>query len=76
MHVFALLAAFNTIGVELLGNPQINGQKLTMLYAGPDDQQELVGQVVAGVGFIPEYVGPIRYARNLEAIAELWIHIG
>ena len=21
------------------------------------------------------YVGPIRYARNLEAIAELWIHL-
>ncbi len=31
--------------------------------------------VVAGVGFRPEYVGPIRYARNLEAIAELWIHL-
>ena len=22
------------------------------------------------------YVGPIRYARNLEALAELWIHMG
>lgn len=22
-----------------------------------------------------QYVGPIRYARNLDAIAELWIHL-
>ena len=27
------------------------------------------------VGFKPFYVGPIRYARNLEAMAELWIHM-
>lgn len=27
-------------------------------------------------GFAPRYVGPIRYARNLESLAELWIHCG
>lgn len=36
----------------------------------------MVEKVIAGVGFLPVYVGPIRYARNLEAIAELWIHLG
>jgi len=27
------------------------------------------------VGFRALWVGPIRYARNLEAMAELWIHM-
>ena len=31
--------------------------------------------VISGTGFSPKHVGPIRYARNLEAIAELWIHL-
>jgi predicted dinucleotide-binding enzyme len=29
----------------------------------------------ADVGFKPEYVGPIRAARNLEYMAELWVHM-
>jgi len=29
----------------------------------------------ADVGFKPEYVGPIRAARNLEHMAELWVHM-
>ena len=31
--------------------------------------------MIAGTGFDPRYVGTIRYARNLEAMAELWIHL-
>ena len=34
------------------------------------------GISVICTGFDPRYVGTIRYARNLEAIAELWIHLG
>ena len=49
-----------------------------MMIAGDPDEtsRKIVEEVVAGVGFKPFYVGPIRYARNLEAIAELWIHMG
>lgn len=73
-------AAFNTVGVEHLGagnGSAINGQQLTMLFAGPKGgaPYELAQSVIAGVGFVPKYVGPIRYARNLDAIAELWIHL-
>lgn len=32
-------------------------------------------QVISTVGFAPVLVGPIRAARNLESIAELWIHM-
>ena len=65
--------AFNTVGVEhmkaALGKD--------MMFAGDADEesQKIVADVIKGVGFKPFYVGPIRYARNLEAIAELWIHM-
>ena len=57
------------------GGEGITGQQLTMLLAGAPEGRDIAELVVAGVGFKPKYVGPIRYARNLEAIAELWIHL-
>jgi predicted dinucleotide-binding enzyme len=72
--------AFNTIGAEHMDRAAdfLPGQRLTILFAGPDNKvkKEVVEDVIAGVGFEPAYVGPIRYARNLEAMAELWIHLG
>ena len=59
--------AFNTLGVEHMAD----GTGKDMMYAGPDKD---IAPIVASVGYRPIYVGPIRYARNLEAIAELWIH--
>ena len=63
---------FNTIGAEHMAPGQAAGKD--MFFCGPPEDSELVGQVVQAVGFKPIYVGPIRYARNLEAMAELWIH--
>ncbi|KAL4423168.1 hypothetical protein ABPG77_007821 [Micractinium sp. CCAP 211/92] len=74
----AVYKAFNTVGVEQLGAPDgslIGGQQLTMLFAGPAERRGEAEAVITGVGFAPKYVGPIRYARNLDAIAELWIHL-
>jgi 8-hydroxy-5-deazaflavin:NADPH oxidoreductase len=72
--------AFNTIGAEHMDKAGdfLPGQRLTMMFAGSDDKmkREVVEDVIAGVGFEPAYIGPIRYARNLEALAELWIHLG
>lgn len=59
--------AFNTLGVEHMRD----GTGKDMMYCGPDTD---IAEVVAAVGYKPYYVGPLRYARNLEAIAELWIH--
>lgn len=64
--------SFNTLGVEHMKH----ALGKTMMIAGdPDDaSRKIAEEVVAGVGFKPFYVGPIRYARNLEAIAgELFI---
>lgn len=77
--------AFNTVGAEHMeaadgrlipgGAP---GGALTMLFCGPGEAKEceIVEKVISGVGFVPRYVGPIRYAKNLEALAELWVHLG
>lgn len=66
--------AFNTLGVEHMAN----AKGKDMMFCGPSENEEALGlvtEVVSAVGFKPYYVGPIRYARNLEAIAELWIHL-
>eukprot|EP00878_Enallax_costatus_P013208 GHUV01013806.1.p1 GENE.GHUV01013806.1~~GHUV01013806.1.p1 ORF type:complete len:170 (+),score=44.95 GHUV01013806.1:1605-2114(+) len=69
--------AFNTIGDNILGQPDAIGTPISMMFAGPDGSgKDAVSNLIADVGFEPCYVGPIRYARNLEAIAELWIHLG
>lgn len=73
--------AFNTVGAEHIARPDgsLTNQKLPedMLVAGDPDPSArgLAMAVVKAAGFRPHYVGPIRYARNLEAIAELWIHL-
>lgn len=83
-HVFK---AFNTIGSEHMATPQgdrvFGGAAaaeergpLTMMFAGAEAKRDVAEAIVRDVGFAPRYVGPIRYARNLEAIAELWIHAG
>jgi len=69
----AVFKAFNSLGVEHMVNPA--GKD--MFVAG-DERPEYKAKamaVVQAVGFKGRYVGPIRYARNLEAMAELWIHL-
>lgn len=65
--------SFNTLGVEHM---KYAFGKDMMIAGDPDEKaREVAEGVVSSVGFKPFYVGPIRYARNLEAIAELWIHM-
>ena len=65
--------SFNTVGLEHM--KEALGKD--MLIAGdPEPSSRAIAEgVVAAVGFKPFYVGPIRYARNLEAMAELWVHM-
>lgn len=48
---------------------------LKMMFCGPEEHQEVAAEVISAVGFSPQYIGPMRYARNLEAIGELWVHL-
>eukprot|EP00887_Chlorella_sp_A99_P005451 scaffold1.g5451.t1 len=71
--------SFNTTGVEHLAHPdgtRVTGQRLTMLFAGAPERQDVAARVIELVGFIPVYVGHIRYARHLEVLAELYVHLG
>eukprot|EP00775_Hariotina_reticulata_P004733 gene4733-4983_t len=69
--------AFNTVGTSLMLQPDVLGTPISLMFAGPDDPsaKEQVAAIIKEVGFEPFYVGPIRYARNLEAIGELWTHL-
>jgi predicted dinucleotide-binding enzyme len=75
--------ALNSIGAAHYGKPPHHG-KLALadgLIAGPgiDEGREAaaalacVFAVVSDVGLTPRWVGPLRYARNLESLAELWV---
>ncbi|PNW73429.1 hypothetical protein CHLRE_14g631600v5 [Chlamydomonas reinhardtii] len=72
--------AFNTVPVEIMAAadgssiPEVGGP-LTLLYAGGPERHELAEEVIRAVGFVPVRVGPIRYARNLESIAEMYVHL-
>lgn len=73
--------AFNTVGVGLMPHGDgatiegWSGGQLSMLYAGGPDKRDVAERIISDIGWRPVYVGPIRYARNLEALAELWIHL-
>ncbi|GLC35776.1 hypothetical protein PLESTB_000493000 [Pleodorina starrii] len=74
-HVFK---AFNTIGTNHMAQADgssLCGEQLSMMFAGGPGGRDLAEEVIGATGFRPEYLGPIRYARNLEAVAELWIHL-
>ena len=71
--------AFNTVGVEHMAHPDgslVTGQRLTLLFAGSAARQAEAAALIRTVGFLPHWVGHVRYARNLEALAELYIHCG
>jgi predicted dinucleotide-binding enzyme len=70
--------AFNTIGVLHLGNGTFQGTKATMMYAGDAQDAEAVATVellIRDADFEPQWVGPMRFARHLESIAELWVNM-
>ncbi|KAL4418746.1 hypothetical protein ABPG77_006419 [Micractinium sp. CCAP 211/92] len=71
--------AFNTVGLEHMAAPAgklVNRRRLTLMYAGAEERAQQAGDLISAVGFEPQYVGHIRHARNLEALAELYIHLG
>ena len=70
--------AFNTIGVRHLGDGTFQGTKASMMYAGNASDKEAVSVVeslIRDTDFEPQWVGPMRFARNLESIAELWANM-
>eukprot|EP01098_Paradermamoeba_levis_P000814 TRINITY_DN10942_c0_g1_i1.p1 TRINITY_DN10942_c0_g1~~TRINITY_DN10942_c0_g1_i1.p1 ORF type:complete len:222 (-),score=51.31 TRINITY_DN10942_c0_g1_i1:121-786(-) len=70
--------ALNTVPAEHFAHPDgslINGKTLVALVAGHPEKKDLALKVIEAIGLETAYVGPIRYARNLESLAELYIHM-
>ena len=65
--------SFNTVGVEHMAAAL--GKDMLIAGDAEEKYRTICEAVVAAVGFKPFYCGPIRYARNLEAMGELWIHM-
>jgi 8-hydroxy-5-deazaflavin:NADPH oxidoreductase len=68
--------AFNTFGAEIHERPEFGGTNADLYVAG-DDAEAKGATIELGraIGFEPIDVGPLRNARNLEAMAMLWIHL-
>jgi predicted dinucleotide-binding enzyme len=71
-----VVKAFNTASVKAMLDPVFGGAKATMFYCGDDSQaKEIVGQLIADVGFEPVDAGPLSVSRYLEPLAMLYIHL-
>lgn len=69
-----VVKAFNTVGFNIMENPDFNGRKSTMLVAGDDaTAKSKVSVLAAELGFDPVDAGPLHQARYMEALAWLWI---
>jgi predicted dinucleotide-binding enzyme len=69
-----VVKAFNSTGFGNMRNPQIKGEKITMLYAGDDSAaNDTVKKLISDIGFEPIYLGPIQTSRLLEHFASIWI---
>lgn len=71
-----VVKAFNTIGAPNFGNPDFGNEKASMFICGDDASAKTkVGQLASELGFDVVDVGPLTEARQLEALAMLWIHL-
>ncbi len=71
-----VVKAFNTIFASVQADPTTLGVKIDALYATDDDGACIVvSELLSSIGFRPVYVGPLARARELEAIANLNIHL-
>jgi hypothetical protein len=69
-----VVKAFNTIGFNVMADPQFDGAPATLCYCGDDAAaRRTVHQLAEELGFAPVDVGPLAKARLLEPFALLWI---
>jgi 8-hydroxy-5-deazaflavin:NADPH oxidoreductase len=71
-----VVKAFNTTGFGNMANPRYPEGSATMFNCGDDTQAKAAArQLAADLGFDPIDAGPLSEARQLEAMALLWIHL-
>jgi predicted dinucleotide-binding enzyme len=71
-----VVKAFNTVGANIMENPEFEGGKVFLPYCGDDrDAKAKVDGLATELGFEAFDVGSLQQARLLEPFAMLWISI-
>lgn len=71
-----VVKAFNTVGWEVMADPELGDVTATMPIAGDDaEAKALVADLARDLGFEPLDVGELSAAVHLENLARLWIHL-
>ena len=69
-----VIKAFNTVGSNVMANPNFSGDKPVLFYCGDDKAaKQHVHELAIQLGFDAKDAGPLTQARMLEPFAMLWI---
>lgn len=69
-----VIKAFNTVGFNIMENPEIDGRKSVMYFCGNDQEARFKTQtLIEELGFQPMDAGDIKSSRLLEPFALIWI---
>lgn len=67
---------FNTVGFNIMENPDFGGARPVMFYCGDDAAaKQRAAALAAELGFDAVDAGPLKQARTLEPFAMLWISL-
>lgn len=71
-----VVKAFNTIGNNIMEDPNFGGTPAVLFYCGDDAAaKQTVHALASGLGFDAHDAGPLTQARVLEPLALLWISL-
>ncbi len=71
-----VVKAFNTVGANIMANPDFGTHKVAMFYCGDDKAAKgVVHALATDLGFEAFDAGPLTQARVLEPFAMLWISL-
>lgn len=69
-----VVKAFNTVGFNIMENPEFDGRKAIMYFCGNNLEAKFKTQtLIQEIGFQPMDAGDIKSSRLLEPFALLWI---
>jgi predicted dinucleotide-binding enzyme len=64
--------AFNTLGGENMADPQFADGPADMFFSAPEQDKDVVADVIAGVGLRPVYLGQDQ-EELVDALFRVWI---